>query len=34
MDRINVWLDEETIAILKLAAESHTTASQWITDCV
>ena len=33
--RINVSLDEQTIAMLKkLAAESHTTASQWITDRV
>lgn len=33
--RINVSLDEETIVKLKkIAAESHTTVSQWITDRV
>lgn len=33
--RINVSLDEETIAMLKkIAAESHTTVTQWITDRV
>lgn len=33
--RINVSLDEETIAAFKkIAAELHTTMSQWITDRV
>ena len=33
--RINVSLDEETVKELKkIAAEKHTTVSQWITDRV
>lgn len=33
--RVNISLDEETIECLKrLAEQSHTTVSQWITDRV